>query len=277
MQKLIIILVLFFLNCDSPQSKAEHWNHQLLCYSLGSCNDERGTRFGIIGDSWTDLIAGQPLIRTLRVQMEEDYGYRFTGATMGGQRLQNVKNEGIHFQVIENGGPDLKYMIISLGGNDVMNNFSEFIPDINGELGSRLYNLENGIIDLVNSGNSYKKNRWGGEDLVWFFHGYDYLNPDIPTLPNTFMCRLNLNLAGFTDAEVDSFHPVFIDRYNEMLHHAAALHHSIRIIDLRGTIGGPPFSSENLMFDCLHPDTTGFTPLTAAFVAKMQFWTGDEK
>ena len=277
MKKVIILFLLLMLNCDSSQSKSEHWNQQLLCYSLGVCNDARGTRFGIIGDSWTDLIAGQPLIRTLRIQLEEDHGYQFTGTTLGGARLSVVNRAGSHFKVIENAGPDLKYMVISLGGNDILTKYSSFLPNVETELNQRLAVLEQEIFDFVESGNSYKKNRWGGGDLIWIFHGYDYINPDIPASPNSAMCRKPLLASGFTNEEIDIFHPQFNNNFNEMLHHAASIHRSIRVIDLRGSIGGPPFSSAAFMYDCIHPNTTGFTTITTRFASQMKVWSGDER
>ena len=274
-----MFFILIFQNCDSKQDRLSDFKLQVDCYSFNICNETRGTRFGIIGDSWTDLAGGQPFIKTLRVYLEEDYGYHFTGATIGGQKIQNVFETGVHYQVIDNAGPNLKYMLISLGGNDFMfmNTFNYFLPDIQTEINNRIAVVEERILALVQSGNSYKRNRWGGEPLVWIFHGYDYGNPDSPTLPNTILCRPDMRASGFTDVQTDNFPRMFLDSYYKMLYHAASLETSIRIIDLRGSLGGPPVSNVDLMFDCIHPNTKGFGIISANYVEQLKFWSGNEK
>lgn len=273
------IIFIFLFYCDSNQNKQDKWASNLSCYSFNICNDIRGTRFGILGDSWTDLALGQPIVRSLRVQLEEDYHFKFTGSTVAGNTIASVLASGSHYNIIEHAGPDLKYMLISLGGDDFlfMNNFKAFLPDTQSEINKRLNVIQNRIIDMIHSGNVYKTNRWGGQPLIWIFHGYDYVNPDTPNLPNTLLCRQHLKEAGFTENQINEFIPLFINNYNSMLLNTATIEPQFRYIDLRGALGGPPFGNTDLMTDCIHPNTPGFKLITSKYITKLKVWSGDER
>lgn len=231
----------------------------------------------MIGDSWTDLLFGVPAVQTLRYHLETSYGYRITGATLGGQRLSTVLGTGLHFQTIDQAGADLRYVLLSLGGNDLLNNPGPFASDMDGERSRRFQQIANDLNHLVATGNAYKISKYGGKPLIWIVHGYDYPNPDNEGGLSDTLCRSNLRSQGIPDALVEEFASVSLNKYNQRLAEIPLFNPDIRYINLLGTLGGPPYSPRGQMVDCLHPSSIGFKILTDRYVSQMKIWTGEDR
>jgi hypothetical protein len=272
------------LSCDTPKDPYFSYPIQdFLCYSFSVCTESpRSTRFAILGDSWTDLIGGANLVWTLRTYLEQAYGFKLNGATVAGQRIEGVMELGLHYRVIDQSGPDLHYVILSLGGNDLLYNYPLYTPNLERDRAALFASIKSGLLRLVRSGNMYKKSRWGGGDLVWIIHGYDYLNPDNPlSLPSGFNllggCRDDFESYGYPPSMVISEVGRNIDTFNRMLIQATIEEPSLRYVDFRGALGGPPLSHKELLADCIHPNTVGFRILSEILVRNLDYITGHER
>jgi hypothetical protein len=277
--KLILILFLIW-NCDSPKpALTEEIKISLLCRVAVVCTpDTRGTKFGMIGDSWTDILLGVPVIETLRVQLERYHGYRITGSTLGGQTLNAANSSLLYTRVIDEAGTDIKYMLLSLGGNDLLGSPSGYVGKLEQEKQARFSLLQTNFQQIIQGGNAYKMQKYGGAPLVWIVHGYDYSNPDAkaPEISTT-GCRTSYTSVGFTNTEVNNFAPSVLNDFNSFLVNLTRIEPQLRYIDLRGTLGGPPFSNAGNMFDCIHPTSGGFSLLAKKYVAVLQGYTNNEK
>ena len=275
---LFLVFALCVPGCDSRKDTLADPVATILCEASATCAHGRSTAFGLLGDSWTDLAGGQPLIRDLRDYLEDDYGFRLTGATLGGQKLATVLHGGLHFEVIRRGGAGMRWMIVSLGGNDLTFNSTQFIANPAAERARVLGLIQRDLLELVQSGNAYKQSNFGGAPLLWFVHGYDYGNPDNVFTSTAFTsdigCRSRLRSSGYSDALIDAELPRNLDGYQDMLLHATRQEVTLRYIDLRRTLGGPPFSNRALMFDCIHPTSVGFGALASVLVHAIDATTG---
>lgn len=275
---IILVLTIFlFSNCDTSKKRDDNFADNLLCYSLGSCGNSNGTRFGMLGDSWTDLLFGAPAIQTLRYHLENSYQYKITGATLGGQEMTRVLSGGLHLQVIDQAGADIKYMLVSLGGNDLQFNPASFVADPVAERARRFALIESTLKTIVYSGNIHKQNKFGGEPLKWIIHGYDYPNPLNENALSSTSCRSSLLAAGVADAQIQQFTSGNLDLYNNFLQNLTFQIPDLRYINLRGNLGGPPYSAAGNMFDCIHPTSLGFKALTDKYVLQLRVTAGDEK
>ncbi len=281
--KLLFILI-FLFNCDSPKAGlTDEIKISLLCRVGVVCvPDTRGTKFGMIGDSWTDILLGVPVIETLRVQLERYHGYRITGSTLGGQTLNAVNRTALYTRVIDEAGADIKYMLLSLGGNDLLGSPSGYVGRLEQEKQSRFNLLQTNFQQMIQGGNAYKMQKYGGTPLVWIVHGYDYSNPDVkaPEISTT-GCRSTYTSVGFTNAEVNAFAPAVLNDYNSFLVNLTRIEPQLKYIDLRGTLGlapgGNQFSNAGNMFDCIHPTSGGFSILAKKYVTVLQGYTNNEK
>jgi hypothetical protein len=274
---LVLLFFIFFSNCDTSKRIEDNLVENLLCYSFANCGNAHGSKFIMLGDSWTDLLFGVPAIQTLRTHLEMDYNYRIIGATIGGQELNRVLSSGLHIQSIDQAGAEAKYVLLSLGGNDLQARPQNYAADHESELNRRFQELETNLRNLILSGNAHKMNKYGGDPLLWIIHGYDYPNPDNTGGLSSTSCRPTLLAAGIQDADVQRFTSDSINRYNDFLFSLTYKYSDLRYIDLRRTLGGPPYSPANLMVDCIHPSSVGFKMLTDQYVSKMKVWTGDDK
>jgi hypothetical protein len=277
--KLLFLVTVFLWNCDSKKSNQirPELQAQFLCKVAVICKEERGTKFGIIGDSWTDLLFGVPAVETLRVQLEKYYNYKLVGSTLGGQTLATVVNTQLYRQVIDNTGPDIKYVILSLGGNDLLGSPAQYVGRIQDEKNLRLTQIESNLLTMIRIGNAYKVQKYGGAPLLWIIHGYDYANPDVKSIPNSTGCRPTLRSAGITEAEVPIVTTEFLNDYNNFLRNLTTKETQLRYIDLRNTLGGPPVSNAGNMFDCIHPTSGGFSVLAKKYVPILEGFTNYEK
>lgn len=247
---------------------------QFACYSLAICTNDRGTKFGMVGDSWTDLVFGVNAIETLRVQLEKYHNYQIKGATLGGTTLSGAYQRGAHIQTIDEAGPSIKYVLVSLGGNDLQFTPSAYVNNFSAEKQSRFLTISGLIKDMITSGNAYKLNKWGGDPLIWIFHGYDYPNPD--NANGSTSCRDTLKAAGFTDTQVDVDMKTLLDDYNSLLYNLVFQIENFRYINLRSTLG-TSVSEKQYMFDCIHPNSIGFRLLGNRYVLSLEAYTRNER
>lgn len=275
---LAVLLLIVFQNCDTRKKITDGLEVQLFCSVFASCSSTavRGVKFGMIGDSWTDLLFGTNVIENMRYQLEKYHGYQITGSTLGGQTLANAVKAGLQFKVIDEAGPSIKYMLLSLGGNDLQGNPSAYAGNIAAEKAKRFSQIQDNLLSMVNSGNFYKQNKWGGDPLTWIIYGYDYPNPDIPSIQDSTSCRPTLKSAGFTDTDVDTLVVSTLNDYNVFLSQMIAKSIYIRYVDLRGTLSGP-YSQKQYMYDCIHPNSAGFRLLGNRYAETLKGLTNNER
>jgi len=269
-------IVVLMTSCDTRKHSLSDPVNHFFCYSFALCPEQPvGTRFGIIGDSWSNLIGGIPALRTF---LESKYGYRLTGFTVASLQIQHVLRNSFHYSLIDRAGPDLHYMILSLGGNDLLYNYPPYSANLAADRKILFDQIKRDLLTLVRTGNSYKKMKWGGKDLIWFIHGYDYGDP-FNALSNVGLvdgCAVHIATYGYPQSIIQKEVITNLDLLNEAMRSAALEEPSLHYIDLRGTLGGPP-GKRGLLLDCIHPNMIGFEFLTDRFVRQMQLITGNEK
>ena len=251
--------------CDSQ--KSDDVVNTIDCYIRSLCFQEN-TRFGMVGDSWTDFAFGVQAQRDLRDWLADEHGYNMTAVVLAGQTLEADLNRARGFQrVIEQAGPSLKYMLISLGGNDMLDNINAYgNSDPNVVAAVRLDAYEANLRSMIAQGDFLKQQKYGGEPLTWVLHGYDYANPEKVT-------GCNLTTGGFTATQKDSLFQSILDKFNVRQQAIAASTTNVVHIDLRGTLGGPPTSASALKIDCIHPNDPGFQLIASRYAATLQLIT----
>lgn len=258
----LIFLFLFLSNCDSSKKFEDKNSSLILCYIYSQCPNTQGSRYAIVGDSWTDLLLGFPAVETLRRQLENYHGIRPVGSTLGGQRLEVALNQGLHLESIKQAGAEVRFVLLSLGGNDLLLNPADYAPNPQFMKQQRFNQIQTNLSTLVLTGNQYKQNLYGGEPLVWMIHGYDYSNPDkgpiIAGSVGETGCAASFINAGFPREGLTTFTSSLLNDYNEFLKVLASKEPYLRYIDLRKTLGGPPVSNPSFMLDCIHPNDAGF-------------------
>jgi lysophospholipase L1-like esterase len=267
LRKLItcIGLLLVLSHCDTKKRYEDNIINNIFCHSFAICNDQKPARVGIIGDSWTDYALGLDILETLRTRLEVDYGYKFAGATLGGRTLSGAVDQGLQFQVIDDAGADIKFIIVSLGGNDLQANLSEYVGNVETVQASRFAKIRTNLKRMIQSGNAYKLSKYGGQPITWIIHGYDYPNPFMPVIRGNSGCKslfdeVGLNVpdaAIFTRDQLDALNNTYISIANE--------EPTLLYIDLRRTLLGPPTSQAQFMNDCIHPNNLGFKLLADRF------------
>ena len=90
-------------------------------------------------------------------------------------------------------------------------------------------------------------------------------------------CRDTLIGQGFSDSEVTAFTSQVLDDFNEKLRQITYIEPQLRYIDLRGTLGGPSVSRLEYMYDCIHPNSTGFELLAQRYVQVLEGYTTYER
>ncbi len=263
-KKMISILWLsvagFTYNCDTKKQYTDDILLNLTCYTLALCNQTSPTQIGMIGDSWTDILVGYPLIETLRIQLEKNHGYQITGATLGGQTLSSALSLGLHYQVIDQAGANVRVILLSLGGNDLQANLRDYSFNLESARAARLQLIKSNLKRMIQTGNLYKANKFGGEPIKWIIHGYDYSNPDMPPIAEISEegCNSVFLTAGFSRSSIIDFSSSHLNSFNELLRNVTYEEPSLYYVDLRGTLGGPSVSRSDLMLDCIHPNNLGF-------------------
>ena len=251
--------------CDSK--KSDDPLNAVECYILSLCFQDN-TRFALIGDSWTDFGLGLQVQRDMRDWLVASHGYNLTAVTLAGQTLEGDLNRARGFQrAIEKAGPDLKYMLISLGGNDMLDNINEYgTTGVSTVTTARLEAYEANLRSMIAQGDFLKVQMYGGPPLTWVLHGYDYANPEKVTF-------CNLTTGGFSESQKQTLFQGILDQFNARQQAIAASMTNVRHIDLRGTLGGPPVSASGLKTDCIHPNDPGFELITNRYVTGLELIT----
>lgn len=255
------------IHCDTKKDPLSDFEANLLCTSFAICNGETPAKTGIIGDSWTDLLFGYPFVETLRPQLENRFQYKFVGATLGGKTLQQVVSQGLQFQVIDQGGADMKVVILSLGGNDIQANLSEYIGNIDVVQAQRFATIKANLKQMIITGNAYKISRFGGPPLKWIIHGYDYPNPFMaPVISGSDEgCKTKFDRVGLVLSDPAAFTSTQLDSFNNLLVDITREEPNLIYVDLRNTLGGKPSSRAEFMLDCIHANNLGYTLLADKF------------
>lgn len=259
----ILLIFLSFFGCDSKKDPNTNLAINSLCYIYSVCNGQTRSRVGMVGDSWTDLLFGLPAVETLRIQLQKYHGYDITGATLGGQTLNAALNQALYLQTINEAGPSVTTMLLSLGGNDLQANLQEYVGKVDSTKQARFANIRQNIKTMIITGNEYKISRFGGAPLRWIIHGYDYSNPDKgpAILGSDEGCVSKFTAAGFPAAGLNDFTGSLLNDYNEFLRSLTREEPNLFYVDLRRTLGGPPISRADFMLDCIHPNDIGFRAL----------------
>lgn len=274
----LLIFLFFLYHCDNKRHGNEELTENLMCHGFALCGGKAsGTKFIMLGDSWTDYIFGVPVIQTLRYNLENTYDYRITGATVGGQELDNVLAGSLHIKAIDEAGSDVRYVLISLGGNDLLNNPAAYLKDFEQESNSRLSKIERNLEELILTGDNAKIEKYKGSPMKWIIHGYDHLNPDNENSFSNTGCRKDLVESGFGDEDVEKYIHKNISLFNDRLVSLSNRIQNLYYINLRGTLGGPPSSNKTLMFDCIHPNSAGFRLITDRYVQQLKQISGEDK
>lgn len=264
------------IGCDKKTSPVESilLNYQCDLFT-GGCSDPT-TTFGMVGDSWTDFAVGLPIQKDLHDWLIEDHGYRLQSFVLAGHTAQADLNFVRGFdRVIRASGPNLKYMLVSLGGNDLLANNGAYWSATTGnrveaELDLRLARLDVVHREIITQGDFLKQSLWGGDPLTWIISGYDYPNPDMDTA----CVRGSLN-NGMPQTQAAIQTARIVDRYQTYLTGLTTRVPTLHVIELRGTLGGYPQSSPSLKYDCIHPNSLGFGILAARYAETLQGITPD--
>lgn len=261
----IIIILVVILNCDQRKTAEDTLKDIINCQIVDACFSF--SQYGMVGDSWTDFALGVKLADDLYDQLTTRYGYKITSSNIAGLTLRRELQERMgYIQVIKRAGPEIQFMLISLGGNDIIFPTSEYFTEgFEITIASRLNAYASRLRTLILYGNQLKISLYGGKPLKWIIHGYDYPNP---ILDNS--CILSALDAEMPENEARELTQKVLDRFNEELRNLSYEIPDLYYIDLRGTLGGPPYSNSNWMTDCLHPNTLGFSLITDVYVQKLR-------
>lgn len=269
---LLLLLAVLIVQCDRDDSDLPlELLGALECEIATTCPVQQ-TKFGLVGDSWTDFAFGAPIQKDLLDTLRDEYGYNITASALAGLTVRReVEEKRGYINVINTAGPDLSYMLISLGGNDLLASTSEYVTDgIDFTINQRLASIELRLDRMIIEGNFLKQQNYGGNPPVWFFHGYDYANPNKET-----SCISGAINAGLPEEAAKTIPPVVLNRFNSFLATYTTRNASARYLDLRGTLGGPDVSNPDLMFDCIHPNTLGHSLIAARYHETLKGYTGD--
>lgn len=268
-RRAFVTVLLFFtiLACDRRKDPASLLDDSLQCQLFGKC--QGNTTFGMVGDSWTDFALGLPVLSDMYDQLTEVHGYNITASNLAGLTLRTEWESRRGFEkVIYSGGPTLRYMLLSLGGNDLIASEGEYSGNPEIIVEARLASYESRLRVLITNGDLLKQSLYGGEPLTWIIHGYDYLNPRVE---DSCVDNYSQGASSITRNQLPEY---VLTAFNDRLQYLTTQIPNLRHIDARGTLGGPPYSHADLMFDCIHPNNEGFAMYTAAYAAQLQLLTG---
>ncbi|MDF3820965.1 SGNH/GDSL hydrolase family protein [Leptospira sp. 96542] len=258
-------LLLVLSHCDTKKRYEDNIANSMFCHSFAICNGQTPARVGIIGDSWTDYALGLEIVETLRTRLENDHGYQFAGATLGGRTLSAAVGQGLQFQVIDEAGADIKTIIISLGGNDLQANIAEFVGNVDAVQASRFAKIRTDLKHMVQTGNAYKLSKFGGQPITWIIHGYDYPNPYMNVVRGNSGCKTLFDQVGLNVPDAAIFARDQLDGLNNTFLSIANEEPTLLYVDLRRTLFGPPSSQAEFMTDCIHPNNLGYKLLADRF------------
>ena len=260
------ILCFFFITyCDRKKDNQDLLVDIINCQIVDACSPY--SRYGMVGDSWTDFVFGYKLAEDLYDQLTKKYGYKITASNLAGLTLRRELEDRMgYIHVIKKAGPEIQYMLLSLGGNDLIFPSENYYTDgFEVTISSRLNAYTQRLKTLILYGDQLKRTLYGGESLKWVIHGYDYPNPELDT-----SCILSALNAGMNRKDANRLPQQVVDRFNETLKQLATEIPNLYYIDLRTTLGGPPYSKSDWMTDCLHPNTIGFSLIAEVYVHNLK-------
>lgn len=262
---LIILIFFIFIRCDQKKSLSNIPLEVFQCQILSNCGFP--AYYGMIGDSWTDFALGLEVVEDLYDQLTGKYQYKINASNIGGLTLKvELEQRRGFLKVIESSGPELKYFLLSIGGNDLIFPVNEFsIKGIDITIQERILKIKSLLKNLVLYGNQYKINLYGGKPLRWIIHGYDYPNPEFDD-----SCIIDAIAYGMNPEQAKTIYEKALNELNQTYQELTTEIPDFYYIDLRKTLGGPPYSNSSLMFDCIHPNTLGFSYLTESYVAQLK-------
>jgi hypothetical protein len=278
-KKFLILIVIFLAQCENyyTKNKLKEKTNSAFIYQIFNQpkpttnsppplpQEDLGAKFGILGDSWTNFI--QFSQTDLKLQLETR-GFRILGNAIQGLTLNSALAQNLHRNTIDQAGKNIKYMIISLSGNDLLGNINAYIGVSPGgaSLNTRIVTIQSNLQTMIFDGNNYKKTKYGGNNLIWILHGYDYINQTMPVCSIATPITQSMNnwgtVQGLSLADMNFLSLNGFNSLNTMMQNiASGSSGEVYYIDLRSTLGGPPNSSLANMIDCIHPNQTGFNLL----------------
>ncbi|HMU82171.1 MAG TPA: SGNH/GDSL hydrolase family protein [Leptospiraceae bacterium] len=259
------------VHCEHPkQSALDSIALTSYCDLLAVCQ-KSDAKFGMIGDSWTDFAGGLPVQIDLHDWLVKR-GYTIQASVIAGHTAEAELSYVRGFDRVIEQSPHIKYMLVCLGGNDLLaNNRNYYVNGTDAEMDARIARLDFVHRSIIAQGDAHKIALWGGEGLTWIFSGYDYTNPDM----DQSCVRGSLN-AGMPLSQAPAQQQRIIDRYQTYLNSLPARAPNARSIDLRGTLGGPTQSLVGLKFDCIHPNSAGFYLLAQRYAENLEQMTPEK-
>lgn len=260
-----LIILFFFIQCDRKKNLSDIPLEVFQCQILTNCGFP--SQYGMIGDSWTDFAFGYNIVEDLYDQLAGKYQYKINASNVGGLTLKfELEQRRGFLKVIQSSGPELKYFLLSIGGNDLIFPVNEFsIKGIDTTVQERILRIKSLLKNLVFYGNQYKTNLYGGKPIRWIIHGYDYPNPEFDD-----SCIIDAIAYGMNPEQAKTIYEKALDKLNQAYQELTTEIPDFYYIDLRKTLGGPPYSNSSLMFDCIHPNTFGFELLTKNYVNQLK-------
>lgn len=264
--KRIFLFFLIVLNsCDRKKSLSDISLSFFECQIRGKCLGP--SSYAMVGDSWADFAIGYTIVEDLYDQLTNRYHYKISASNIAGLTLKfELEQRKGFLNVIRDAGPELEFFLLSIGGNDLIFPVSTFSTQgIEVTIEKRTKEIKNRLKELIFNGSQYKFNLYGGKPLKWVVHGYDYPNPEFDD-----SCILDAIISGMSREEAMTILQRSVDQLNLIYSELANEIPNFYYIDLRKTLGGPPFSSSTLMFDCIHPNSIGFNLLAENYVNKLK-------
>ncbi|MFN3605380.1 MAG: SGNH/GDSL hydrolase family protein [Leptonema sp. (in: bacteria)] len=260
----LLLWILILFACDRKKSFSDIPLGILECQLKSNCNTP--STYGMIGDSWTDFVLGYPIVEDLYDQLTSK-GYKITASNIGGLTLKfELEQRRGFLKVIHDAGPELEFFLLSIGGNDLIfpvNTFS--IKGIDSTIQERVLAIKKQLKELVFYGNQYKTNLYGGKPIKWIIHGYDYPNPEFDD-----SCIIDAITYGMSPEQAKTIYEKAVNQLNIAYWELTLEIPNFYYIDLRRSLGGPPYSNSNFMYDCIHPNTLGFSLLVESYINQLK-------
>ncbi len=291
-KKFIYLVFLFLTYCkvEAPKNNLKEISLGLVLQNsnLGITDSnptiQQNYLFGILGDSWTDMSFSPIPVTDLRANLTTR-GFRLIGDTLAGRTLATAISQNLHRNVIDQTGKNIKYMIVSLGGNDYQANLNQYIGvhvNMGSNINTRIATIQTNLNQLINDGNSYKISKYGGGKLIWIIHGYDYPNTTMTTCSVANPIFQSYQAWGISQGvsiqDVNYVATPGFDALNTMYSNlASSSDGTVKYVNLRATLGGPPQSIVANMIDCIHPNTQGFNLITNKFVNSIAPFIGTDR
>ncbi len=264
-KKSFLFFLIILSSCDRKKDFSSVAMSIFECQFKQNCNGP--SSFAMVGDSWTDFAFGYTIVEDLYDQLTNHYQLKITAMNLAGLTLKfELEQRRGFLNVIKDAGPELEFFLLSIGGNDLIFPVSSFSTQgVDTTIRIRTAEIKNRLKELVFYGNQYKINLYGGKPIKWIIHGYDYPNPDFDD-----SCVLDAIFAGMSREEAMTILERAVEQLNRVYQELSYEIPYFYYIDLRKTLGGPPFSNSNFMFDCIHPNSLGFDLLAKRYISQLK-------